>query len=462
MALSARDQALVEMLRERGVRFPQWTVVSARQVGIPLSYALAFLEKESSGRDTDGSLKIGLNLFGSDPVHNPVKGGFVTQKRYRTYVANRKRGLGMQGVGPLQLTWWEFQDMADKEGGCWHPQHNMRVGFAIAKRLIKDHGKGDGVRRWNGEGPAAEHYSEDWASRQRKWRRILADVEAKHGAAGDGHDAADEGHDAAPHRKAGDPRPLRLTSPLKRGPDVRRLQKALNQRARALGYPPIDVDGEYGPMTAASVRRIGWRLGALEGTLDQGATLGLQAIIEDPGRRNGDQLARAKKRRAQAKSAKGGAARAVKWAEAQVGTLETPAGSNRGPKVTRWQAEFGNPNGGWPWCGAFVGYALRHYGGVPVGSGIVYTPNILSWARSRTGGFDGLYPFAQAKPGDLVLMRFTSGGDPVQHVAIYAGHGVTIEGNTSSGTAGSQDNGGGVFRRQRPASVVVGCARPRY
>ena len=123
MALSARDQALVEQLRRRGVRFPQWTVVEARRVGLPLSYALAFLEKESSGRDRDGSLKIGLNLFGSDPVRNPVKGGFVTQKRYRDYVAGRKRGLGMQGVGPLQLTWWEFQDMADREGGCWHPQH---------------------------------------------------------------------------------------------------------------------------------------------------------------------------------------------------------------------------------------------------------------------------------------------------------------------------------------------------
>ena len=60
-------------------------------------------------------------------------------------------------------------------------------------------------------------------------------------------------------------------------------------------------------------------------------------------------------------------------------------------------------------------------------------------------------------------MRFPGGShDPVHHVAIYAGNGVTIEGNTSSGNAGSQDNGGGVFRRKRPASVIVGCARPRY
>src|SRR5687767_5704620 len=98
MALSARDQALVELLHKRGLRFPEWAVTEARRVGLPLSYALAFLEKESSGRDRDGALRFGLNLFGGDPVRNPVKGGFVTQKRYRSYLANRKSGLGMQGV----------------------------------------------------------------------------------------------------------------------------------------------------------------------------------------------------------------------------------------------------------------------------------------------------------------------------------------------------------------------------
>src|SRR3954463_3241050 len=131
MALSAHDKALADMLQKRGLRFPDWTLAEARRVGIPLSYALAFLEKESTGRDQDGKQRFGLNLFGSDPVRNPEHGGFVTPKRYRNYVDHRKRGYGMQGVGPLQLTWWEFQDMADHEGGCWHPRFNMRVGFAL-------------------------------------------------------------------------------------------------------------------------------------------------------------------------------------------------------------------------------------------------------------------------------------------------------------------------------------------
>src|SRR4051794_17574938 len=206
------DQTLISWLRKRGVKHPRWTVDEARRVGIPLSYALAFLEKESSGRATDGALRIGLNLFGHDAVANPVKGGFVTRSKYATYVANRKRGLGMQGVGPMQLTWWQFQDMADAQGGCWQPRYNMRVGFAIAKRLIKESGKHDGVRRWNGSGSAAEAYADDWVARERRWRHRLAAVRI------DGRD--DDDDDDGGERRPRGPRPLRLTSPYRKGPDV--------------------------------------------------------------------------------------------------------------------------------------------------------------------------------------------------------------------------------------------------
>ena len=37
-----------------------------------------------------------------------------------------------------------------------------------------------------------------------------------------------------------------------------------------------------------------------------------------------------------------------------------------------------------------------------------------------------------------------------------------IEGNTSSGTAGSQSNGDGVYRRKRKLSLVLGAYRPKY
>lgn len=172
MALSERDQKLAERLRGAGLKYPVTTIEEARRVGLPLSYALAFLEKESSGRDVDGRRRFGLNLFGSDPGP-PTRGGFVTEQRYRKYLSDRKNGRGMQGVGPNQLTWYALQDMADRMGGCYKPRYNMRVGFAQAKALIKANGKRNGVVRYNGAGPAAQRYADDWIEKQMAWHRWL-------------------------------------------------------------------------------------------------------------------------------------------------------------------------------------------------------------------------------------------------------------------------------------------------
>jgi hypothetical protein len=74
-----------------------------------------------------------------------------------------------------------------------------------------------------------------------------------------------------------------------------------------------------------------------------------------------------------------------------------------------------------------------------------------------------LFPVAQGKPGDQVLFHFGQGHtgilesiDPVKRTV------TCIEGNTSQGVKGSQDDGGGVFRRTRPWSDVSGCGRPAF
>jgi hypothetical protein len=172
MALSERDEMLAQRLGAAGLKYKVTTIEEARRVGLPLSYALAFLEKESSGKDADGRARFGLNLFGHDAVRN-IRGGLVTEARYRVYVRQRKAGMGMQGVGPCQLTWYGLQDMADAMGGCWKPRYNMRVGFAQAKALIKAHGKRGGVTRYNGSGPAAQRYADDWIEKQLAWHRWL-------------------------------------------------------------------------------------------------------------------------------------------------------------------------------------------------------------------------------------------------------------------------------------------------
>lgn len=137
-------------LKQRGFKYPVTTVREARNAGVPLSIACSILKQESGG---------GQNVFGHDGVKNPIKGGKVTKDRYLAYKRYRIAGLGMQGVGPMQLTWYSFQDAADKLGGCWVPKYNMRVGFEHLAALIKSKGKYDGIRAYNGTGTAADNYA---------------------------------------------------------------------------------------------------------------------------------------------------------------------------------------------------------------------------------------------------------------------------------------------------------------
>ncbi len=157
---------LIERLRAEGVLRPQAVVEEAKRAGLRLPLACALLEKESGG---------GRNVFGHDPTIF-VGAGEVTRAKYREY-KKRRVGSGnthMQGVGPCQLTWWEFQDTADREGGCWRPEVNMRVGFRHLVALIKQHGEADGARRYNGSGDAAEAYSRDLLAKSKVWDAKLA------------------------------------------------------------------------------------------------------------------------------------------------------------------------------------------------------------------------------------------------------------------------------------------------
>lgn len=180
-----------------------------------------------------------------------------------------------------------------------------------------------------------------------------------------------------------------------------------------------------------------------------------------------EKLERAHQRRVRARAAVSRPDRAVNKALSYVGVTENPPGSNRGKHIDEWQRKFSPNYIGFSWCGAFVG-AMLEYAGVKglVGSRIIYTPHILEDARRGVNGFEKLVPLDEARRGDLVLFNFP-GGAGVDHVGMALGgyrNGAieTVEGNTSSTTAGSQSNGGGVFRRIRPASQIAGVARPRY
>ena len=152
--------------------------------------------------------------------------------------------------------------------------------------------------------------------------------------------------------------------------------------------------------------------------------------------------------------------RAIQWARKQEGTVENPPSSNRGPGITEWQLDFGTWLVGQPWCGVFVGQALKR-GGVPVTSRVASVALIEEDAKMDRNGFKAWYGPENGQRGDAAVI----GGHGV-HVELIRqrvpGGYMTTGGNTSSGTYGSQDNGGGVWPRFRSFSEVHGVARPDY
>src|SRR5688572_13799765 len=161
---------LIERLRAAGIDSPRIAIEEAKRAGLPLELACALLEKESGG---------GANVYGHDPsifsgAGQVTRENYARYKKQRVASGNRK----MQGVGPCQLTWWEFQDQADAQGGCWRPRINMRVGFLHLANLIKRYGESDGARRYNGAGSAAEAYSRDLLVKARRWDSVIGGLEA--------------------------------------------------------------------------------------------------------------------------------------------------------------------------------------------------------------------------------------------------------------------------------------------
>lgn len=157
---------------------------------------------------------------------------------------------------------------------------------------------------------------------------------------------------------------------------------------------------------------------------------------------------------------------AIKWAAAQVGVHEVPAGSNKGGKITAWQKAFGDWLVGEPWCGVFGGTALKIAGVKNVTARIASVALIEEDAKAKRGPFRGWTTDGSAAlPGDLVVI----GGYGI-HVEVVEkvyedGSVDTYGGNTSSGN-GSYNNGGEVAHRhastRRPRSMVRGFALVDY
>lgn len=155
----------------------------------------------------------------------------------------------------------------------------------------------------------------------------------------------------------------------------------------------------------------------------------------------------------------------LKWAASQVGTGESPRGSNRVPYWLNTKPEWNGSS----WCAAFLqsgaltlGEDMRD----DFGWGPYYVPQIAADAKAA-----GQWHTTNPQAGDWVVM---GSGTKYSHIGVIekvlrsgpAGSTQlvlqTIEGNTSYLNSGSQNNGDGVYRKRRTGAFVRGFVRIKY
>jgi hypothetical protein len=147
-------------------------------------------------------------------------------------------------------------------------------------------------------------------------------------------------------------------------------------------------------------------------------------------------------------------------AAAKLGIREVGA-NNHGPWVKKFLAAVGLPEG-YAWCDAFQSFEMEGAAGhhLPIESASVGQ----TYATGKQLGWAVMKPAR----GDLVCYDFDGNGQFNDHIGLVVKVVAigpvltldTVEGNTSSGAAGSQHDGDGVFLRRRVvAAKSVGFIR---
>ena len=143
------------------------------------------------------------------------------------------------------------------------------------------------------------------------------------------------------------------------------------------------------------------------------------------------------------------AAHLLDIARAELGTKESPTGSNK-VKYSTWYGLTG------PWCVMFVMWCC-HYAGVELPIRTASCSALRAAAQSA-----GMWVTGDYRPGDIVIYDWGKDGKP-DHCGIIETVGgssvVSIEGNTA---IGNDSNGGEVMRRTRTLSQIIGAVRPVY
>lgn len=159
--------------------------------------------------------------------------------------------------------------------------------------------------------------------------------------------------------------------------------------------------------------------------------------------------------------------RVLDTARAELGYTESPPGSNR----TKYGEAYGW--NGVPWCVMFLWWCFREAGEGKAffgGGKTASCGTLLHWYREQ----GQTVPASEVQPGDIVILNF-SGTKDTQHCGLVIdvspvicpatgapSYIITIEGNTSPGLEGSQDNGGCVALKQRAYRHIMAVCRPKY
>jgi hypothetical protein len=253
-------------------------LAASRKANLPLADACALIEVESTFR----------NVYGHDQVRNPIKSPpngvlRVTAANYREYKRHRRNGEGSQGVGYGQLTAKEFQDRADKAGGCHKAGPNLVTSFRILREHQQSFGRDEGIAAYN-TGPGARK-SKQGRAYSAKVRGAAAAWAKRLGGNGD----------------APIPFASRKIGPGDSGSDVKEFQRHLNKRLAARSLPTIGVDGDYGQTTERARHDVTKLLGFPASVVHRtGATPRVQTLVKEPSRRPKSYLETAKKRRRKA------------------------------------------------------------------------------------------------------------------------------------------------------------------
>ena len=235
---------------------------------------------------------------------------------------------------------------------------------------------------------------------------------------------------------------------------------AVQRRLNRVGCGPIDEDGVFGPQTVAAVKLFQARFPDVDGQplkVD-----GVVGAITWAALFGGASAGGATRTSAPLP------AEALKVAISQIGVMEEPPGSNRGPEVDRYLKAAGlDPTkGSFPWCAAFVFWCFNEAAKtLERKNPVIGTAGVLDhWNRAGTAGVERITAAkahmheALVEPGHIFIIDT---GDPggAGHTGlveqVVAGKLVTVEGNTNDG--GSRE-GVGVFRRtgRRIRDVNVG------